>query len=134
MSGQQVNVASKPSKLVMKTFLLPALLSLFVLLLPIRARAQSQLTDDSNTSTVPKNIDSNFGTNPNLFVNANGNVYIKFKLSSTLPAGTPGAAIDKATLKLYLANVIIAGKLDIYAVAGAWDEGTITGHNAPPLG
>src|SRR5262249_50334088 len=35
---------------------------------------------------------------------------------------------------LYLANINVAGKLDVYALAGAWDEATITGRNAPALG
>ena len=43
--------------------------------------AQSALTDDAHTSTVPKSADSNFGINPNLGVSAAGNVYLKFKLS-----------------------------------------------------
>ncbi|HEV8367872.1 MAG TPA: hypothetical protein VGQ39_07975 [Pyrinomonadaceae bacterium] len=54
-------------------------------------------------------MDSNFGTNPNLLVDSAGNVYIKFKLSSTLPVGTPGSAVEGATLKLYLTNVTTAG-------------------------
>jgi hypothetical protein len=96
--------------------------------------AQSVLLDDAHTSTTPKLMDSNFGTNPNLFVNSAGNIYIKFKLSSTLPAGTPASAVERATLKLYLANVTTAGKLDVYTLAGPWDEATITGRNAPALG
>jgi hypothetical protein len=104
------------------------------LVLPTISVAQSVLLDDAHTSTAPKTIDSNFGTNPNLFVNSAGNVYVKFKLSSTLPAGTPGSAVERATLKLYLANVTTAGKLDVYTVAGPWDEVTITGRNGPALG
>lgn len=115
--------------------LLTALFSLVVLLtMAAPSFAQSVLTDDAHTSTAPKSFDVNFGTNPNLNVSSTGNVYIKFKLSSTLPAATPGSAIQRATLKLYLANVTTAGKLDVYAVAGLWDEATITARNAPPLG
>ncbi len=113
---------------------LALLLLLALMLISGSARAQSVLTDDAHTSTAPKTIDSNFGTNPNLLVNAAGNVYVKFKLSSTLPVNTPGTAVERATLKLYLANITVAGRLDVYTVAGAWDEATITGHNAPPLG
>ncbi len=50
--------------------------------------AQSVLLDDAHTSTAPKSTDSNFGTNPNLFVNAAGNVYLKFKLSSHATCGS----------------------------------------------
>jgi len=111
------------------------LCSLIILLaLPSASFAQSVLVDDAHTSTAPKSVDSNFGTNPNLFINTAGNVYIKFKLSSSLPAATPGSAVERATLKLYLANITTPGKLDVYALAGPWDEATITGRNAPPLG
>jgi hypothetical protein len=96
--------------------------------------AQATLLDDANTSVAPKSTDTNFGTNPNLFVNSAANVYIKFKLSSVLPSGTPGSGIERATLKLYLGNVTTPGKLDIYTVASPWDEGTVTGRNAPMLG
>jgi hypothetical protein len=104
------------------------------LALPGTSFAQSVLIDDAHTSTAPKMSDSNFGANPNLFVNSTGNVYIKFKLSSTLPAGTPSSAVERATLKLYLANITNPGKLDVYTVLGPWDEATITGRNAPVLG
>jgi hypothetical protein len=111
------------------------LLALVVLLaLPCASFAQSALTDDAQTSTAPKSTDSNFGANPNLSVSAAGNVYLKFKLSSTLPVGTTGSEVERATLKLYIANITTAGKLDVYAVAGAWDEATVSGRNAPPLG
>ncbi len=118
-----------------RSFLWTSLLSLIVLLaLPNVSFAQSPLTDDANTSTAPKSTDTNFGTNPNLNVFAAGNVYLKFKLTSTLPANTPGSVVERATLKLYIGNIMTGGKLDMYAVAAAWDEGVITANNAPPLG
>ena len=105
-----------------------------MVLLPGSSFAQSALTDDAHTSTAPKSTAANFGTNPNLNVSASGNVYLKFKLSSTLPANTPGSEVERATLKLYIGNIMTAGRLDVYAVGGAWDESLITGNNAPPLG
>lgn len=96
--------------------------------------AQATLLDDASTSVSAKSADSNFGTNPNLSVNSAANVYIKFKLSTVLPSGTPGSRIERATLKLYLGNVTSPGKLDIYPVAGPWNEDTITARNAPALG
>jgi hypothetical protein len=104
------------------------------LALPGASFAQSVLLDDAYVSTAPKSTDSNFGTNPNLSLNATANVYIKFKLSPTLPAGTSAATVERATLKLYSANVMTPGKLDVYAVAGPWNEATITGRNAPLSG
>ncbi|HZE69254.1 MAG TPA: DNRLRE domain-containing protein [Pyrinomonadaceae bacterium] len=127
--------ASAHRSLTVKNFLLSVLLSLAALtLLPARTLAQSALTDDANTINAPRYIDANFGTNPNLNVSASGNVYVKFKLSSSLPAGTPGSEVEKAAVNLYIGNITTAGKLDVYAVAGAWDESTITANNAPPLG
>ena len=117
------------------SFLRAALYALAVFFAaPHAASAQAVLTDDAQTSTAPKALDANFGTNPNLNVSSSSGVYVKFKLSSTLPAGTPGAAVERATLKLYLANVTTAGRLDVYAVTGAWDEATLTARSAPPLG
>jgi hypothetical protein len=110
------------------------LVSIILLAFPSVSVAQAVLVDDAHTNTAPKLLDSNFGTNPNLLVNDAGNVYLKFKLSSSLPADTPGSAVERATLKLYLANITTPGKLDIYAINGAWDESTLTARNAPALG
>ena len=104
------------------------------LLLSGSARAQSNLTDDAHTTSDPKLADANFGTNPNLTVSPTGNVYVKFKLTPTLPAETAGADVSKATLKLYVGNVSTAGRLDVYQVVSPWDESTIKANNAPALG
>jgi len=95
--------------------------------------AQSVLTDDAHTSNAPRDLDSNFGTNPNLAVSATNNVYLKFKLSPTLPADIQSADIAKANLKLYLGTVNSPGTVDVYQVAGSWVERTLTANNAPPL-
>ena len=105
-----------------------------VILLSQGISAQSSLTGDAFTDNSPKTVNSNFGNNPNLTVSAAGNVYVKFKLSSTLPVGTPGADVARATLKLYLGNIVSPGRLDIYLVNSSWAEDTITFANAPPLG
>lgn len=77
-----------------KRFPLTALLSLLVLLaLPCAAFAQSALTDDADTQN---------GTTSNLTLDSSSKVYLKFKLSSTLPANTPGSDVARATIKLYL--------------------------------
>ena len=69
--------------------ILTSLVTLLTLLtVQVSCLAPVVLVADAHTSTAPKTSDANFGTNPNLFVNAAGNVYVKFKLSSTLPAGT----------------------------------------------
>src|SRR5262245_1515436 len=91
-------------------FLLTAPLSLIILLaLTIPSLAQSALTDDATVSTF--NGGANHGSNPNLSVSHRENIYLRFNLSSTLPAATPGSEIRRATLKLYAGHVKTAGKL-----------------------
>jgi hypothetical protein len=95
---------------------------------PSAAQAQAPLTDDASVSSQPGPPNLS-----NLRVSSTDNAYLKFKLTS-LPVNTPGSEVEKATLKIYIGEIVSAGKLDVYAVAGAWDEGTITSANAPPLG
>jgi hypothetical protein len=102
-----------------------------VMLNPAGVQAQSVLSDDADISLANRN--ANHGANPNLNVSSSERVYLKFKLS-TLPADTPGSEVEKATLKVYLGKVKEAGKLELFAVAGNWDETGITANNAPPLG
>lgn len=92
--------------------------------------AQSTLTDDAQT----KSGDTNYGNNPALMVSSAGNVYIKFKVSSTLPQNTPGSDVAKAAIKVFISNVTTPGKIDVYQVTSPWDEATITANNAPALG
>src|SRR5262245_20373544 len=105
---------------------------LFLLMLPIISLAQSALTDDACVSLGQDK--SNHGASPNLSVSPKENIYLKFNLSSTLPATTSGSAVGRATLKLYAGSVKAAGKLGVYPVLGPWDENEITGANVPPLG
>src|SRR4029453_9998570 len=96
--------------------------------------AQSVLTDDAHTSSVTRDQDLNFGTNPNLTVSSTNNTYLKFKLSSTLPPGTQGSDIAKATLKLFVGNVSAPGAIDVVHLTENWSEKTITASNAPAAG
>src|SRR5262245_38103840 len=96
--------------------------------------AQSVLSDDANTSTLPKDLDTNFGTNPNLTVSASNAIYLKFKLSAVLPQNMQASDVAKATLKLYVGNVSAPGTIDILELADNWSEKTITARNAPALG
>lgn len=78
-------------RLPIRGFLWTALVSLVVLLaLPAAAFAQSALTDDADTQN---------STTSNLSLSAGSNVYLKFKLSSTLPPNTPGANVARANGK-----------------------------------
>jgi hypothetical protein len=105
-----------------------------VLCMSAAAVSQSVLTDDAYISNVPKDIDSNFGTNPNLFVSPSNSVYLKFKLTPTVPVGTQGSDISKATLKIYVGNVTTAGAIDVVQLAETWQEKNITSRNAPAIG
>jgi len=77
--------------------------------------------------------DQNFGSNANLRVTSGVNSYFKFDLS-TLPAGTSGNNIAKATLKLWINTLTTPGSFDVQRVTSSWDEGTITSNFAPSLG
>jgi hypothetical protein len=92
--------------------------------LPSASHAQSALTDDS---------DSLAGTTPNLVLSAGSKVYLKFKLSSTLPSNTPGGSVSKATIKLYVGAVLLPGTVDVYQINSNWSEKLI-GADSPALG
>jgi hypothetical protein len=60
----------------------------------------------------------------------NGNVYIQFNL-----AGIPAdASVQKATLQLYVSQVLGAGSFDIYQLNSAWSQSTLNYANAPHIG
>ncbi len=60
----------------------------------------------------------------------NGNVYIQFGL-----AGVPAnASVQKATLQLYVNQVLSPGSFDVYELDSPWTQNTLTFSNAPPLG
>jgi len=106
-------------------FPMTALLSMIIMLsLPEAAFAQAALTDDADTAT---------GHTPNLHLHSGSNVFLKFNLYPTLPQGTPGANVAKATVKIYLGNVGSPGIVDVYQIAGNWNEESVR-QAAPALG
>jgi hypothetical protein len=109
-------------RLRIKRFVRTALLAAVVLvILPSASFGQSALSDDA---------DSQNGTTSNLTLTSTSNVYLKFKLSSTLPANTPGPDVARATIKLYLGAVKSPGEVDVYQLSSNWSEKTIA--TAPP--
>jgi hypothetical protein len=94
------------------------------------------LTDDTTTSrSTPRAFSHN---QPMLGVAASAQgvakmALLKFDLSN-LPAGTPGAQISKATLRVYCRTVTKPGKIDIVPVTTSWIESSVTAANAPALG
>jgi hypothetical protein len=59
---------------------------------------------------------------------------VRFEIARTLPAGTKGDDVARATVKFYVSKVANAGKLDLYPILADWEEKTITANNAPSLG
>jgi hypothetical protein len=101
--------------------LLPSTLVLAILLLmPTSAAGQSALTDDADTK----------GSGSNLNLAPGSNVYLRFRLTSTLPNNTAGSNVAKATIKLYIEAVKAPGTVDVYLVSSNWSEQTIA--TAPP--
>jgi hypothetical protein len=60
----------------------------------------------------------------------NENVYIQFSLEG-IPAN---ASVQKATLQLYVNQVLGAGSFDVYELDSAWSQSNLTYANAPALG
>jgi len=105
-----------------------------IVLLAVRTVAQqATLTDDAQTSAAAAN--QNFGNNASVRVSGpNIRGFFKFKLTPNLTPGTTGSRVGKATLKLFVAGVNTPGTFDVFRVNGAWDEATVTGNTAPPIG
>ncbi len=59
-----------------------------------------------------------------------GNIYLQFSLAA-IPAD---ATVQKATLQLYVNQVLGAGSFDVYELNSEWNQGTLTYANAPGLG
>jgi YVTN family beta-propeller protein len=121
----------------------PSLLTLLLLvavllLLPGVAPAQqATLVADSYTNTGTPN--DNHGSDGSLIVGLSPNGgsrtgFLRFKLTTSLPANVTAASVAKATLRLYLNDVTSGGQIDLYRVVSPWSEATITPENQPALG
>ena len=85
------------------------------------------LTDDAHASASPALQLANLGgSGPTIVVagRAAGAAtgFIRFRLTSELPAGTTEEQVAKATLKLYVASLPAASRLTVSRVTGAWTE------------
>jgi hypothetical protein len=123
-----MNIRTIVKKLLVQSSLILILLTA----LAVGTFGQTALVSDAHTSASSAN--GNFGTNPHLNVSADNTAYVKFEIARTLPAGTKGDDVGRATVKFFLNKVTTAGKLDVYPIMGDWDEKTITANNAPPIG
>src|SRR5258708_15145501 len=102
--------------------------------MPSTVRGQSApATDDASIQL--SSPTANNGSSPNLGVQGPNlqEAFIRFDLS-VLPSGLQASNINKATLRLFLANVSVGGTFDVRLVTGIWNEKTRTYNNAPPAG
>ena len=113
--------------------LLAAILFAAVMRFPNSAYAQDgRLAGDARVSSAQPT--TNFGSGANLVVQTGTDrSFMKFNLS-TLPAGTTGNSVAKATLRLWINTVTTSGSMNIVRVTSAWSEDTITDATAPSLG
>ena len=120
MSFQIAELLSKSFRL---RWLIIVSIALVVLAPQTSLAQQGTLTDDA-TVTIKKN--DNHGTDATLRIEAGSgdasNVFVKFKLTSSLPAGTTAADISKATLKLFVGKLHSAGSFDVFRVLSPWSE------------
>ena len=92
---------------------------------------QALLTDDAHTSA--NNPRARLGKAATLVVSGAATSFIKVDLS-TLPAGTVGSHIAKASIILFVTGVRAEGAFNVVPVTSAWDEVTLTGSATPTLG
>jgi hypothetical protein len=89
------------------------------------------VTEDTNDSSVLSNRvlgnDMRFDVRD---VGGTRRSFTKFDLS-TLPSGTTGSDIEKATLRVFVDDVFTEGNMDLHRVTSTWDESTLTFNNSP---
>ena len=112
----------------MSRYLRLSLAWLVLLLLSLPMLAQAPPSADSYVAKITPS--TNYGSAPILAVQEGTTTYIQFDLSA-LPESP---SIGKATLRLYVDNVLAPGSFDVYQLNEKWDEKTISYSNAPALG
>jgi len=111
-----------------------ALLRILLSLTLLAGLAYGQLTPSDDAYTDTATPATNLGAKPTAGVSSAAQTsFITFDLSP-IPAGTTGASVAKATLKLYVNTVVTAGSFNIVFVNGSWSEKTITANLSPALG
>ena len=100
-----------------------------LLLLPGCAFGQAAtLVADTAVDTGRASV--NFGSLSNLYINSTSAALLRFDLG-TLPSGTTGSQISRATLRLYVNRVNTPGVVGVASISGAWAEGAVTAQTAP---
>lgn len=107
------------------------ILFLFLFVTPLHAHTLHVAGDTNNRSTI---VNRTHGSEPEVSVrDTMGRTeqgFAQFDLS-TLPAGITSADVDKATLRLYVRDVSVAGNINMHLVTSAWDEETLSYSNSP---
>lgn len=116
----------------MKRFLAGALAFCLATTAPLLA-IEALLTDDANTASSSALRRKNFGSSATLTLSPSQKVFLRWNLD-TLPVEATPAAIQRATLKLWVSKVKRAGDIELRAISGSWDEETISASNAPAEG
>jgi len=99
------------------------LLLFCILALPVLAQAPP--SQDTFVSSATPNV--NYGPGISLLVGPGTTSYIQFNLSG-IPAG---AAVSKATVRLYVDAAATGGSFDVYNLNSSWRENALT-YNTPP--
>jgi hypothetical protein len=104
-------------------------LTLGLLLSAVSAEAlDARLTNDTWAELA--NPDTRLGRTAVLTVGNGADAFLRFDFS-TLPAGTVGSRVARATLVLWASGVAAAGEVDVHAVIDAWNEETLTWNTRP---
>jgi hypothetical protein len=111
------------------TVAVTVLLPLF--LYPQARAADAPLKADAYVTSAMPN--QNNGTATTIRVATGINALLRFDLS-TLPAGTTGADIARANLRLAVNGAPTAGSINVRAILVAWPETSVAFNNAPALG
>jgi hypothetical protein len=104
-----------------------AALSVFFVSASLLAQSSPPIADTYSSSS---SSTTNYGASDTLQVSSGSKTFLQFELT-TLP---PGAAVSKATLRLFVDAVTTAGAFDVYQVNNTWQEGTLTYKNLPAIG
>ena len=89
------------------------------------------LTADAHVNSARPTV--NYGGLSNISVGGGTMGLIRFDLG-TLPAGTTGSQISKATLRLYVNRVYTPGAVSVAPLTGSWSESAVTYSTVPTAG
>jgi hypothetical protein len=95
--------------------------------------SDARLAADAYVTAGAPNANNQFVPSNHVGGTGNRRSFVRFDLG-TLPTGTPGTQVAKATLVLFADTASPGSTFDVVRVNGAWSESTITNNSAPALG